>query len=191
MATIRPSGATGQFRGKVGGLIYSLQPDGTTTVRSVGEQTAPSTQGEQKGQRRMKLGHAYVRAALDDPELRSVYDAEARARGMRVCDLVMSDFLTDPVILAVNADRYQGRAGDSVIIIGGDNFKIVRLRVVFRDAQNRRLEEGFAVPVEPSLFASWLYTAQTDLPPGQVITLEVTATDRCGHSTLKTLTRPI
>jgi hypothetical protein len=70
-------------------------------------------------QRRMKLGHAYVRAALDDPELRSVYDAEARARGMRVCDLVMSDFLTDPVIVAINTDKYQGRAGDSVIIIGG------------------------------------------------------------------------
>jgi hypothetical protein len=64
----------------------------------------------------MKLGHAYVRAALDDPELRAIYDAEARACGMRVCDLVMSDFLTDPVIVAINADKYQGRAGDSVIV---------------------------------------------------------------------------
>jgi hypothetical protein len=191
MATINRCGTTGQLRGKVGGLVYSLRANGTTCVRSVGEQRARSTRGEKKGQRRMKLGQAYVRSVLSDPELRAIYDGEARARGMRVCDLAMSDFLTDPVIVRVNADRYQGRAGDSVIILGGDNFKIVRVRVLLRNGEDRRVEEGFAVPVEPSLFATWLYTAQRDLPPGQVITLEVTATDRCGHSAVQTVARQI
>ena len=191
MATINRASISGQLHGKVGGLVYSLQRDGTTTVRSVGEETAPSTPGEKKGQRRMQLAHAYVRSVLDDPELWSVYDPQARAVGMRVCDLAMSDFLTDPVILGVNADRYRGLAGDSVIIIAGDNFKIVRLGVVIRDAQDRRIEEGFAIPVEPSLFATWLYTTQKDLPPGQVVTLEVTGTDRCGHSTVKRVPRQI
>jgi hypothetical protein len=139
----------------------------------------------------MKLGHAYVRAVLNDTELWAVYDSEARARGMRVCDLAMSDFLTDPVILGVNVDRYKGCTGDSLIIIGGDNFKIVRMGVLVRDAAGNRLEEGFAIPVEPSLFATWLYTAQRNLSPGQLLTLEVTATDRCGHSTVKNLAREI
>jgi hypothetical protein len=191
MATINRSGPTGPLRGKIGGMIYSLQPNGVTTVRSLGEQSAPSTPGEKKGQSRMKRAHAYVRAVLNDTELRAVYDEQARARGMRVCDLVMSDFLTDPVILAVNADRYKGGAGDSVIIIAGDNFKIVRVGVVLRDARQQRLEEGVALPVEPSLFATWFYTTQRDLPPGQLITFEVTATDRCGHSTVKILPRQI
>ena len=110
---------------------------------------------------------------------------------MRVRDLAMSDFLKDPVIVAVKSDTYKGHAGDTIIVIGGDNFKIIRLGVVVRDAQRRRLEEGFAIPVEPSLFATWFYTAQNDLPPGQVVTLEVTATDRCGHSTLKSVDQPI
>jgi hypothetical protein len=191
MATLTRSGSTGQLRGKLGGWVYSLQPDGTTVVRSAWQKKAASRPGEKKGQRRMKLGHAYVRLVLDNAELWAVYDAEARARGLRVRDLAMSDFLTDPVILGVNADSYRGCAGDSLVIIGGDNFKIIRLGVVLRDAQDRRVEEGFAVPVEPSLFATWLYTAQKDSPPSQVITFEVTATDRCGHSTVKTFARQI
>lgn len=97
MATINRSSINGQLRGKVGGLVYAFQRDGTTTVRSVSEETAPSTPGEKKGQRRMQLAHAYVRSVLDDPELWSVYDPQARAVGMRVCDLAMSDFLTDRV----------------------------------------------------------------------------------------------
>ena len=191
MATIHRSGSTGPLRGKVGGMVYSLQANGVTTVRSVGEQTGPSTPGEKKGQSRMKLAHPYVRSVLNDPKLRAVYDEPARARGMRVCDLITSDFLTNPVIVAVNADRYQGCAGDTVIVIGGDNFKIVRVGVMLRDAQQRRLEEGFALPVEPSLLATWFYTAQKDLAPGQLITFEVTATDRCGHSCVKSVTREI
>jgi hypothetical protein len=191
MATIKPAGTTGQFRGKIGGLVYSLQPNGITTVRSVGKQTASSTPGEKKGQQRLKLGHAYVHAVLEDPELWAVYEPEARSRSMRVCDLAMSDFLKDPVIVAVRSDSYKGRAGDTIIVIGGDNFKIVRLGVVVRDGRNHRLEEGFAIPVEPSLFATWLYTAQKNLSPGQAVTLEVTATDRCGHSTTKNIAQQI
>jgi hypothetical protein len=191
MGIIRSSSIPGQLHGKVGGLVYSAQPNGTTNVRSLGEHTAGSKPGEKKGQRRMKLGQAYVRAVLDNTEQWAVYNAEARARGMRVCDLAMADFLSDPVILGVNTQRYKGSAGDSVIVIGGDNFKIVRVGVVVRDAQDRRLEQGFAIPVEPSLFATWLYTSQGDVPPGQVVTFEVTATDRCGHSVVKTLAREI
>jgi hypothetical protein len=57
MATVNSSNPKGHLRGKVGGMVYALQPDGTVTVRSVGLQTAPSTEAEQKGQHRMKLGH--------------------------------------------------------------------------------------------------------------------------------------
>jgi hypothetical protein len=191
MAIIKPSSLTGQLRGKLGGVVYALQPNGSTTARSVGDRKHRPTSGEKKGQRRMKLGQPYVRSVLDDTALWAVYEAEARARGMRVCDLAMSDFLTDPVIIGVNTDRYKGCAGDSVLVIAGDNFKIVRMGIVLRDAADRRLEEGFAIPVEPALFASWLYTAQANTAPGQVITMEVTATDRCGHSTVKTLAKQI
>ena len=98
-----------RLRGKVGGLVYSLQPNGTTTVREAGQESGPSTEGEKKGQRRMKLAHVCLHWAR----------------------------------------------------------------------------------VEGSTAKVWVYTARNDLPAGQTISLEVTATDRCGHSTVKTLVQPI
>src|SRR5579871_5229883 len=103
MATIKSSDPSGPLRGKVEGLVYSLQPNGTTTVRSVGEQTAPSTDGEKKGQQRMKLAHAYVEGVLADPELVRPYLAEALRRKIQARQVVFADFLKDPIIAGVEA----------------------------------------------------------------------------------------
>lgn len=191
MAFANPSGPAGQLRGKVGNMVFALQSDGRVTVRGVGTQTAPSTDGEQKGQRRMKLGHAYVHAVLSNPALKSVYANEAQIRKMRTCDFAMSDFLTDPVIASVDTAKYNGRAEGWVLIMTGDDFKVVRVGVVFRNAAGQQLEGSSAVPAQGSAARVWIYTAQKDLSAGQVLTIEVTATDRAGHSTVLTTAHPI
>ena len=59
MAIVNPSTPTGHLQGKLGDIVYARQPDGTVTARSIGVRTAELTEAERKGQRRMKLGHAY------------------------------------------------------------------------------------------------------------------------------------
>ena len=172
-------------------MVYALQPDGTTTVRSVGVETAPSTEREQKGQHRMKLAHPYVHEVLSDPVLKEAYASEAKKRQMRTCDLAMSDFLKDPVIAGVDVAKYNGRAGGWLLVVTGDDFKVVRVGVVFRNPAGQRIEEGFAVPAQGSVAKAWVYTADKDFASGQTLTIEVTATDRCGHSTVKSTTHPI
>lgn len=191
MATVNPSDPNRPLRGKLNSLVYALQPNGTVTVRGVGVQTAPSTEAERKGQYRMKLAHDYVHAVLSDPMARSAYATEAQGRKMRTCDLVMSDFLKDPVIASIDSAKYDARAGGWLLILTGDDFKVIRVKVTFRSAAGQRLEEGFAVPAQGSIARVWIYTAQADLAPGQVLTIEVTATDRAGHSTVSTIARPI
>ena len=191
MAFAIPSGPSGQFRGKLAKMVYARQADGRITVRGVGEHTGPSTAGEQKGQHRMKLGHSYVRAVLDNPALRSVYADEAQRRKKRTCDLVMSDFLTNPVVSSVDAVKYNGLAGGWLLIMTGDDFKVIRVGVVLRNAAGRRLEEGFAVPAQGSTARVWLYTAQANLESGQALTIEITATDRPCHSTVIRVTHAI
>jgi hypothetical protein len=73
MAILSSSDSTGRLRGKIGGMVYSLQPDGTTTVREVGQQRAPSTEGEKKGQQRMKLARPYVHWVLSEPVLSALW----------------------------------------------------------------------------------------------------------------------
>jgi hypothetical protein len=191
MATINPSNPKSALRGKLGGLVYAQQPNGTITVRSLGVQTVPSTEGEKRGQRRMRLGHGYVHAVLADPTVESAYANEALSRKMRTCDLIMSDFLKDPIIASVDAVKYSGRAGGWLLILTGDDFKVVRVGVVFRNGAGQRIEEGFAVPAQGSTAKVWIYTAQTDLPEGQILSIEVTATDRAGHSTVSAMAQLI
>jgi hypothetical protein len=191
MGTLDPSDPNRRIRGKVSGLVYSLQPNGIINVRSAGVQTAPSTKDEQKGQRRMKLGHAYVHGILSDPNLKSIYASEAQSRKMRTCDLVMADFLTDPVIVSVDSAKYRGRTEDWLLIMTGDDFKVVRVGVILRNAAGQQLEQGFAIPADGSAARVWLYTAQTDVAPGQVLTIQVNATDRAGHSTQLTIAHSI
>ena len=73
MAIIRSSDPRACFRGKLGGFVFAQQPNGTVIARSVGVRTAKPTEGERKGQGRMKLGHAYVHGVLGDPALRAPY----------------------------------------------------------------------------------------------------------------------
>jgi hypothetical protein len=100
----------------------------------------------------------------------------------------MSDFLKDTVISGVDASQYHGRTGDWVLILTGDDFKVVRVKVTCRDAAGHRLEEGRAIPAHGSIARVWIYTAQKDLAGGQTLTIEVIATDRADHSTFSTTT---
>jgi hypothetical protein len=110
---------------------------------------------------------------------------------MRTCDLIMADFLKDPVIASVDATKFNGLAGGWLLVMTGDDFKVIRVGVVLRNAVGQRLEEGFAIPAQGSSSRVWIYTAQQSLPTGQTLTIQVTATDRAGHSTVATKIHPI
>jgi hypothetical protein len=94
----------------------------------------------------------------------------------------MADYLSDPVIEDLDAKIYEGTAGGSVFVIVGDDFKVVKVTVVIRSADGRRLEEGMAAPVGGDQSKVWRYRAATDHSGPVVLTVEATATDRCGHS---------
>lgn len=183
MAIVDPSSPNAHLRGKIGGIVYSRQPDGTLVARSVGVRKKPPSKGERKGQLRMQLGHPYVRSVLGDAELSAIYATEAAARNKRTCDVVMADFLSDPVIMGIDATPYHGLPGGCVLVVTGDDFKVVAVGVVLRNAAGVRIEAGDAVPAQGSVAKVWKYTARQTIDAGQTVTVEVTATDRARHST--------
>jgi hypothetical protein len=192
MAIVDPSDPRAHLRGKVGGFVYSQQSDGTTTVRSVGTPTDKEPSEPKKAsQHRIQLGNSYVHGALRDPALKVAYATEAQKRKMRPCDLMMSDFMTAPVIAGVDATKFTGLAGGLLLVLTGDDFKVILVGVVVRDAADQRLEEGFAVPAQGSRAKTWIYTSSKNLSAGQTLTIEVTASDRAGHSTVQTISYPV
>jgi hypothetical protein len=184
MAKVNSSPASGNLRGKIGGIVFAQRPDGSTIARGAGEERKPSTVGEKKGQKRMKLAQGYVRSVLADAQLRAPYAGEAERRQMRVCDLVVADYLTDPVIEAVDLDSYDGGPGGPITALMADDFKVVKVSVVIRNAAGQRLEEGPAFPLFKGHVKGWGYKPVKNLLANMPLRVAITATDRCGHSTL-------
>jgi hypothetical protein len=102
MAIANSAAASGNLRGKIGGMVFCLQPNGKTVVRGQGHDPKPSTPAKKKGQHRMKLAHSYVSFVLGDPALRQPYLLEALKRQKRV---VTCDYLTE------SGDRSRGCRG--------------------------------------------------------------------------------
>ncbi len=99
--------------------------------------------------------------------------------------LRLGDFLNAPVVDQIDVSAYNGKAGDTLRITASDDFEVAGVEVAIHDTGGAVLEHGAATAAD----GHWNYVTTADLPPGQPISIEVTATDRPGHKTTKTQTK--
>ena len=77
---------------------------------------------------------------------------------------------------------YTGKTGETIRVRASDDFGVVGVGVAIRDTDSKVLEQGAATA---SSDGAWTYTTTTNLPAGQQVVIEVSATDRPGHKTTK------
>ncbi len=99
--------------------------------------------------------------------------------------LGVGDFQNALVVEQIDVSAYNGKAGDPIRITASDDFEVAGVEVAIHDTGGAVLEHGAAAAAD----GHWNYITTTDLPPGQPVSIEVTATDRPGHKTTKTQTR--
>ncbi len=123
---------------------------------------------------RFKAASEYAKAVQRDAALLAFYAPFARARGLRVRAVALSDFFHPPKVEAIDLRRYRGRAGDPITVRATDAFGVVSVTVSICSATGAVLETG-----EASLRARrWHYTATRTLAAGQPVTVEAVAYDR-------------
>ena len=76
-----------------------------------------------------------------------------------------------------------GRVGDPARIVTLDDFEVVSVDVVIRDAADAVLEQGPAALVD----GKWTYAATTVVVAGETVTIEATAKDHPGNPGVKTM----
>ena len=108
MGKLRTNKAVGDLQGKVGGLIYAHQANGTVVVRRAPERVQPSTPSQQASQGRFILAQRYLRTLRANPEQYAPYKAAAAAARRRACDLAIADFLRLPELKDVDLTGYNG-----------------------------------------------------------------------------------
>jgi hypothetical protein len=96
----------------------------------------------------------------------------------------------------VDLSAYAGQVGDKIAIRAHDDFDVSGVRVAISSADGHALESGAAVETPPNpnnavgrAAGRWLYTATAAVLTGTSVRIEVTATDRPGHKTVKTATK--
>ena len=99
--------------------------------------------------------------------------------------LTVADFLRAPVIDQIDLSGYTGKASESIRITAHDDFEVSRVAVMIHDTTGAVLEQGAAT----ASTGVWNYVTTTNLPAGQQVSIEATASDRSGHKTTKTEAR--
>jgi hypothetical protein len=182
MAKMMSNPAVGHLRGTVGDLVFVQQRTGDVVVRMRSRRRAPKREQEAANQQRFREAVAYAKSVwATQPELKGRYQAEAKLTGRQGFNLAKADYRLLPSVDDVGLTGYRGNIGETIGIKATDNFEVRTVGVMIRELDGTMLEQGPAVPSG----GQWVYRSQTQVPAGQTVVVEVTATDHPGHSATK------
>lgn len=172
--------------GKIGDLVFRRYEGQVVIARKPDTEGRVQSASQLGHQERFRLAAVYAKAMLGDPALRAVYEAAAKLKNKPVFALAVGDFLNAPTVDDIDLRGYSGQVGEKILIRATDDIEVVSVAVAIRNAAGGVQEQGAAVFDQ----GSWRYTAQTAMTPLPVsFAVDVTAMDRPGNKTVKTLVK--
>jgi len=114
-------------------------------------------------------------------ELRLFYEALGKQRDIPTRAAAVSDFLKRPTLEALDLSEYIGQAGDPIYFMASDNGGLVDATVIIGDGIKAVIETGMAVEVDTGT-GYWMYTAQSSIPAGTTVAINVKVSDRPGNT---------
>ena len=122
---------------------------------------------------------AYGNKIKVDPVLAPLYELVCTGR-MRAYHAGLRDFLKPPVIEAIDLSGFTGKSGGTIRVVAWDDFQVIQLTVIIRNAANQEILEQGSADWAP-LQRKWVYTAHGEISGGTSLSVEATATDRPGN----------
>jgi hypothetical protein len=184
MANITPNPAAGALSGAIGDLVFVRRKNGKIVVRRRPVRKAGRTSGELANQESFIRAVAYAKAVWNSqPELQAKYKAAGQRQGRQGFHLAKADFRLPPTIGDVDLSGYRGIEGDLIRVVATDDFEVKEVLLVLRRLSGELIEQGAAVADQ----GIWNYRAQTQVPAGETVTVEVIAVDYPGHTASKCL----
>jgi hypothetical protein len=166
-----------RIRGKFGRIVVKQMFGRTFIARPPTVTTAEPSVAQVDTRKRFAKASAYAKAALKSPTARAYYTAAAKAKQTGLFAVAAGDYLKSPTVDEINLDEYKGLVGDKLTILALDDVGVTSIDVAIRVADGSYIEQGPASNAD----GPWVYTATTQLPPGQQVTIEAFAKDRPGN----------
>lgn len=178
MASIQLHRFIERIRGKFGDIVVRTLKGRSFIARPPDlSKVGPPSPGQIAVRQRFQFAAAYGRGVMADPTAQAFYAATAESQQRSIAAVAAADYFSVPEVSLINADRYQGKIGDRIVLLIGHTGPVEAVDVTLRTADHAVVEEGRAAIVD----GLWTYTATTALAAGQAVTIEVLAKDRPGN----------
>lgn len=171
-----------RLQGELDGWVYRYTDVGTLVCRPATRTTIPPTEIQKNVRARFRQAAKYADAVFKDPARKEAYRVLAERRGIapgRLFSYILGDFASPPDVSKVNVSKYHRHVGDVIVVDANDDGEVVGVTVALKRLDGLTLEEGAATLID----GSWHYLATTALLEEPVMTALVTARDRPGNET--------
>jgi hypothetical protein len=170
--------------GNIGKQVVLKRVHGKTVLSKMPKKPAVRSAKQQMCAQGFKLASAYAKSVMLNPELKALYSAEAKRRGViNAYNMALSDCLRLPEIKEIDIANYTGKAlGEVITIEVADTFKVVEVTVsIINDVTT--IEEGSAIFVD----SVWQYVTTALNAVATDSKVVVTAVDRAGNKIIRSI----
>lgn len=177
MSKIFFHGPIAGISGAMGDMVFAHEKKKKKTVAYL-KNNLPRTEAQLATTKRLAAGPRYARRAMASPTKRALYEALAEVKGIPPFRLAVMDYFSVPSFEPLDLTEYKGQPGDPIYIQAVDDVGLASVKVELVGIDSV-LERGDAV--ETSLCSGdWIYTTQTFVPAGAMVTIRVTGNDYTG-----------
>ena len=132
MAKVDLNPSIGGLSGKVDGWVYRRQNGQTVVMAHRPPKEDRPSPAQQDGRARFRAAQAYAAGILSDPLWRAVYQKLGAERKRPPHTLLISNFLTPPIIERVELNRYDGGVAHAIKVVATDAIEVVEVAINIR-----------------------------------------------------------
>ena len=188
MASVKLNPAFDEIRGRFGNLVFKKLRDREYMARMPDLSGQVVTDAQKVVREKFRRASWYGKTVMADDQTRKLYEEVAKSRKQPLMSLIMQDFLRDPRIDEVDLSAYSGQSGEKIYVRASDDFKVAAVHVAIARESGEPIESGAAVTTDGDP-GRWLYTTTASAPPGTPVKIQVSVTDRPGHTVTQTETK--
>ena len=143
------------FKGKLGDWVVRRWGGSTVLSRKPNTRHRKWSKLQKLNRLRFREAMAYARRVLSNPEMMTYYRKKKR-KMQTVWNIAVADFMLNPTIDRIDVRAYEGKKGDTIVVVANDKYAVGSVVVSILDAQGFEIESGAAIQ---DYTPGWTYTA--------------------------------
>jgi len=165
------------FHGKVGAWVVRRWGESTVISLRPNTKYRKWSKLQKLNRKRFKDAMVYAARVLVDPKMWTYYKKKCKKK-QTVWNVAVADYMLNPTIDKIDVSEYEGKKGDTIVVIANDKYAVARVVVSILDAQGLEIESGAAVC---DYTPGWTYTSIKKNPKWKECRVNVEISDVPGN----------